>query len=331
MKSLTMFWISILIFISSPCVIHSQPPGILLPIKLKLHAIGPEDVAFNGKGEGPYTGVADGRILKYYNGKFIDFATTSPLRTKVICDGTNNTILQLICGRPLGLEFHPRTGDLYIADVNFGLLKVGPKGGLATQLAAGVNGIKFSFTNAVALDESTVYFVDSGLIFLTGNFTKIAQSGDTSGRLLKYEMETGRVTVVLRGLSGPAGLAISKDKTFLLISEFIAKKITKYIIKGPKANTTQTLLKLEGQPDNVKRATSGGYWVAVNILKPPQPQQLIPMTESIAVKFDRNGKILDRKNVTSAYPNSFSAYLEHFGKAYTGSLVPNFLGVYTLK
>ncbi|XP_031106779.1 protein STRICTOSIDINE SYNTHASE-LIKE 9-like isoform X2 [Ipomoea triloba] len=242
MKSLTMFRISILMFISSPCVIHSQL-GIGLPIKLKLHAIGPEDVAFNGKGQGPYTGVADGRILEYYNDKFIDFATTSPFR----------------------------------------------------------------------------------------NFTKVAQSGDTSGRLLKYEMNTGQVKVVLRRLSGPTGLAISKDKTFLVISEFIGRKITKHIIKGPKAGLTQTILKLEGQPDNVKWATSGGFWVAVNILKPPQPEQLIPMTESIAVKFDINGKILDKKNVTLGYPNSFSGYLEYFGKAYTGSLVPDFLGVYRLK
>nr|GMC75351.1 protein STRICTOSIDINE SYNTHASE-LIKE 11-like [Ipomoea batatas] len=328
-----MFWISILMFISSPCVIHSQVLGIGLPIKLKLHAIGPEDVAFSGKGQGPYTGVADGRILEYYNDKFIDFATTSPFRTKEKCDGTNDPNLQLTCGRPLGLEFHRHTGDLYIADINYGLLRVGPKGGLATQLAAGVNGKNFSFTNAVALDESTdtAYFVDSGEIFQTGNFTKVAQSGDTSGRLLKYEMNTGQVKVVLRGLSGPTGLAISEDKNFLVISEFIGRKITKHIIKGPKAGLTQAILKLEGQPDNVKWATSGGFWVAVNILKPPQPQELIPMTESIAVKFDINGKILDRKNVTLGYPNSFSGYLEYFGKAYTGSLVPDFLGVYRLK
>lgn len=144
-------------------------------------------------------------------------------------------------------------------------------------------------------------------------------------------MGTGKVTVILEGLSGPVGLEISKDKTFLLISEFIGRRITRYIIKGPKAHLAQTLLKLEGQPDNVKRATSGGFWVAVNILKPPQPQQPIPMTESIAIKFDLNGNILEKKNVTLGYPMSFSVYLEHFGKAYTGSLVADFVGVYNLE
>lgn len=66
--------------------------------------------------------------------------------------------------------FHRQSGELYIADIKFGLLKVGPKGGLATQLAAGVNGKNFSFTNAVALDESAghAYFVDSGEILRAG-------------------------------------------------------------------------------------------------------------------------------------------------------------------
>ncbi|CAL5333810.1 unnamed protein product [Camellia sinensis] len=36
-----------------------------------------------------------------------------------------------VCGRPLGLRFDKKTGDLYIADAYFGLQVVGPNGGLA--------------------------------------------------------------------------------------------------------------------------------------------------------------------------------------------------------
>lgn len=50
-------------------------------------AVGPESLVFDPKGEGPYTGVADGRILKWVagddqdgSGTWIDFATTTSNR-----------------------------------------------------------------------------------------------------------------------------------------------------------------------------------------------------------------------------------------------------------
>lgn len=54
-----------------------------------------------------------------------------------------------------------------MADIFYGLLVVGRNGGLATQLAAGVDGQKFSFPESVAVDEPTgdAYFVDAGDIF----------------------------------------------------------------------------------------------------------------------------------------------------------------------
>lgn len=67
-----------------------------------------------------------------------------------------------ICGRPLGLRFDKKTGDMYIADAYFGLLKVGPEGGLATPLATEAEGVPLKFTNDLDLDEEgNVYFTDS--------------------------------------------------------------------------------------------------------------------------------------------------------------------------
>lgn len=67
-----------------------------------------------------------------------------------------------ICGRPLGLRFDKRTGDLYIADAYFGLMMVGPEGGLATSLATEAEGVPLVFTNDLDIDEEgNVYFTDS--------------------------------------------------------------------------------------------------------------------------------------------------------------------------
>ena len=66
-----------------------------------------------------------------------------------------------ICSRPLGLCFN-KIGDLYIVDAYFGLLKVGPEGGLATPLTTEAEGVRFNFTNDPDLDdEGNIYFTDS--------------------------------------------------------------------------------------------------------------------------------------------------------------------------
>jgi hypothetical protein len=52
--------------------------------------------------------------------------TASRLRPAELTEST--------CGRPLGLRFHHKTGDLYIADAYKGLMRVGPGGGKATVL-----------------------------------------------------------------------------------------------------------------------------------------------------------------------------------------------------
>lgn len=41
---------------------------------------GPESIAFDPEGRGPYTGVADGRILFWNGASWTDFAYTSPNR-----------------------------------------------------------------------------------------------------------------------------------------------------------------------------------------------------------------------------------------------------------
>lgn len=87
-------------------------------------------------------------------------------RTEELCGPKPSPLSYLknehICGRPLGLRFDKKTGDLYIADAYFGLLKVGPQGGLATQLTTQAEGVPLNFTNDLDLDEEgNIYFTDS--------------------------------------------------------------------------------------------------------------------------------------------------------------------------
>jgi hypothetical protein len=130
---------------------------------------GPESVAFDPQGRGPYTGVADGRVVFWDGERWVPFATASPRWTQELCGGPKASPLEYlpnehICGRSLGLRFDKKTGDLYIADAYFGLLKVGPEGGQATPLATEAEGVRLNFTNDLDLDdEGNVYFTDSSI------------------------------------------------------------------------------------------------------------------------------------------------------------------------
>nr|CAN77944.1 hypothetical protein VITISV_044020 [Vitis vinifera] len=116
-------------------------------------------------------------------------------------------------------------------------------------------GVPFRFLNAVDVDQETgiVYFTDASARFQRREFQNAVLAGDMTGRLMKYDPRTKQVTVLLRGLGLAVGVAINKDGSFVLVSEFIATRIQRYWLRGPKANTSELFLKPTGTPDNIKR------------------------------------------------------------------------------
>lgn len=52
-----------------------------------------------------------------------------------------------VCGRPLGLQFHHASGDLYVADAYLGLLRVPARGGLAKVVTTEAIDVPFNFLN----------------------------------------------------------------------------------------------------------------------------------------------------------------------------------------
>ncbi|GER25790.1 calcium-dependent phosphotriesterase superfamily protein [Striga asiatica] len=128
-------------------------------------AVGPESLAFDPSGGGPYTGVADGRILKWDGGAWAEFAFTSSQRDS--CTQPFNPSTEHVCGRPLGLRFHNKTGQLYVADAYLGLQVVGSTGGMASPLVTEVDGQRLRFTNDLDIDEheNAVYFTDTSTKF----------------------------------------------------------------------------------------------------------------------------------------------------------------------
>lgn len=329
-------------------------------IMFKDQVQGPESVAFDSLGRGPYTGVADGRVLFWNGESWTDFAYTSPNRSE-ICDPKPSIFgyakNEHICGRPLGLRFDKKTGDLYIADAYFGLMKVGPEGGLATSLSTEAEGVPFKFINDLDLDdEGNVYFTDSSTKYERRNFIQVVFSAENTGRLLKYNAATGETTVLVRDLHFPNGVSLSKDGSFFLFCEGGKGRLRKYWLKGEKAGTNELFAILPGFPDNVRTNDKGDFWVAVHSrhstlahleAKYPKLRKILlklPISakiqfllhvggrpHAVAVKYSPEGKLLQiLEDTQGKVVKAVSEVEEKDGKLWIGSVLMSFIAVYEL-
>ncbi|XP_022862903.1 protein STRICTOSIDINE SYNTHASE-LIKE 3-like [Olea europaea var. sylvestris] len=342
--------------------LEKDPENLLQKSEIKFlnQVQGPESIAFDQAGRGPYTGVADGRVVFWDGVKWTDFAYTSANRSG-LCDPKPSPIGYLknehICGRPLGLRFDKRTGDLYIADAYLGLMKVGPEGGLATSLATEAEGIPLGFTNDLDIDdEGNVYFTDSSTKFQRRNFMQLVFSGEDSGRMLKYNPKTKETTILVRNLQFPNGVSLSKDGSFLVFCEGSIGRLRKYWLKGEKVHTSETMAVLPGSPDNVRTNEKGEFWVAIHcrrsifaylsalypkvrkfLLKLPIAAKIhYLMTiggrlHAVVVKYSPEGKLLkileDRQGKVV---KAVSEVEERNGKLWMGSVLMPFIAVYEL-
>ncbi|AET00433.1 putative strictosidine synthase transcription factor WD40-like family [Medicago truncatula] len=278
-------------------------------------AVGPESLVFDSHDEGPYTGVADGRILKYEGEErgWTEFAVTSSNRSDCVVPFAPE--LEHICGRPLGLRFDKKNGDLYIVDAYLGLNVVGPAGGLATQLATEAEGQPFRFNNDMDIseDEDVIYFTDSSTVYQRRQIPLLLLSGDKTGRLMKYVKSTKEVKVLLSGLNYPNGVCLSKDGLFLLVGETSTFRILRLWLHGPNAGQVNTFAVLPGYPDNIRRNSDGQFWVALH---------------NAAIKLSDEGEILEIvEGKTMRYVSEAD---EKDGKLLIGSVLMPYIGIYSL-
>ncbi|CAL5431133.1 unnamed protein product [Camellia sinensis] len=237
----------------------------IIPI---VDAVGPESFAFDPHGGGPYTGVSDGRIIKWLQNErqWIGFAVTSLHRDG--CEGSHDhEQMEHICGRPLGLRFDQRSGHLYIADAYMGLAVVGPAGGLATKVSTEAQGIPFGFTNGLDIDQRSgvVYFTDSSWCYRRRNYISVIVSGDKTGRLMKYDPKSKETTILLENLTYPNGVALSKDGDFILVADTTNCKLLRLWLKSSKSGIVEDFAHLPGFPDNIRRNLKGEFWVAIHV------------------------------------------------------------------
>ncbi|OEL20009.1 Protein STRICTOSIDINE SYNTHASE-LIKE 10 [Dichanthelium oligosanthes] len=290
---------------------------------------GAESLAFDRRGQGPYAGVSDGRVLKWdaKAKRWTTFAYSARYKNTPMCtDSTErpDEHAESVCGRPLGLQFYANTGDLYFADAYQGLMKVGPDGGEAKVLATGADGVPFSFVNGVDVDKATgdVYFTDSSTTVTRWRNTEIMINRDATGRLLKYDARAKRVVVLRSGLPYPNGVALSADRTHVVVAHTGPCQAFRYWLKGPKAGRYELLADLPGYADNVRCDARGGYWFALNQEK--INTTAAPVEHLVGVRVDANGA--QREEMTAPKGVTLSDVAEKDGNLWMGSVELDYVG-----
>lgn len=209
-----------------------------------------------------YTGINDGQIVKVTTNGVKPIVRTG----KKICEGQWE---EAECGRPLGMRFDKK-GKLYVADAIFGLMVVDVKNAKKSFLLQSTNKVENSnltFLNDIVLDEDsdTIYMTQSSTKWPITKVVYATMNHESSGRLLSYNLKTKEVKVLSTGLYFANGIELSPDKQRLLIAECTSHRILQYFIAGPNKGKMETLIKgLPGEPDNIRKAKSGGYWIALN-------------------------------------------------------------------
>lgn len=173
---------------------------------------------------------------------------------------------------------------------------------------------------------------------------------------MKYDKSTKQVTILLQGLSFANGVALSKDRTFVLVSETSACRITRYWLKGPNVGTHDTFAQLPGFPDNVRMNSRGEFWVALHAKASPLARLITSNSwlgkallrkfnfqqmhnllvggkpHATAIKLSEDGGILEVLEDVEGKKLRFisEVHEEENGKLWIGSVLMSSLGVYQL-
>lgn len=174
--------------------------------------------------------------------------------------------------------------------------------------------------------------------------------------MVKYNRSSKEVTVLLQGLAFANGVALSKDRSFVLVAECTSCRIIRFWLKGPKAGLSETFAELPGYPDNIRRNLDGEFWVGVHSKRTTLAKWLIssswagktllklPLSNkqlhyllggynphAIAIKLSEKGEVQKvLEDLDGSIVKFISEVEERNGKLWMGSVLMPYIAVYDL-
>jgi ribose transport system permease protein len=219
---------------------------------------GPEDVLLDVN-DNLYCGTRDGRIMRF----------APPHHTDV-------SVLAKIGGRPLGLAFDAE-GRIVTCVAGMGLVRVTLDGEvelLTDQTERSLFSVQDDTTIRMADDldiapDGTIYFTDATKRYDIADWGLDLLEGRPNGRLLSFEPLSRKTRTVCDNLIFPNGVCLTHDGKHLLVASSWTCSILIFDLRNMSASPRIFIQGLPGYPDNVNRASDGGYWIALAGMRNP--------------------------------------------------------------
>jgi ribose transport system permease protein len=227
---------------------------------------GPEDILLDGD-DNLYCGTRDGRIMRF----------SAPDHTEV-------SVLAKIGGRPLGLALDAQ-GRIVACVAGMGLVRVTLKGDvelLTDQTERSLFSIRDDTTIRMADDldiaaDGTIYFTDATKRYDIADWGLDLLEGRPNGRLLSYEPNSRTTKTVCDNLIFPNGVCLTHDGRYLLVASTWTCSILIFDLRNLSAGPRTFVAGLPGYPDNINRASDGGYWIALAGTRNPVMDEAMTM------------------------------------------------------
>ena len=87
-----------------------------------------------------------------------------------------------------------------------------------------------------------------------------------SFRLIRLDLETGKVRILDDQLAFPNGVQLSADKKSVLVCETSLARVIRHSIGGNNDAVGKSEIfidNLPGLPDNIRLTSTGNYWIAI--------------------------------------------------------------------
>jgi ribose transport system permease protein len=298
---------------------------------------GPEDVLLDTAGH-LYCGTRDGRIVRF----------AAP-------DHAESSVVAKIGGRPLGLALDAE--ERIVACVaGMGLVRVTLKGDvelLTDQTERSLFSIQDDTTIRMADDldiaaDGTIYFTDATKRYDIADWGLDLLEGRPNGRLLSFEPKSRTTKTVCDNLIFPNGVCLTHDGRHLLVASTWACSILIFDLGNLAGGPRIFVRGLPGYPDNINRASDGGYWIALAGMRNPVMDEAmampllrrrmakrVPPTNWLfgnlniggVLKIDGQGKICDALWDKADGPlYMITSMREHKGALYLGGVTNNKIG-----
>jgi ribose transport system permease protein len=117
--------------------------------------------------------------------------------------------------------------------------------------------------------DGTIYFTDATKRYDIENWGLDLLEGRPNGRLLSHDPKSGKTRTICDNLVFPNGVCLTHDGKHLLVASTWNCSILIFDLAKLSDGPRIFLKGLPGYPDNINRASDGGYWVALAGMRNP--------------------------------------------------------------